>query len=429
MSHPPLLIQNARLLDPTAGTDQPGDALILDGKIAATSKSLPIPVGAETLDADGACLAPGLIDLRTHGRDPGQEHKETLRTQVDAAVAGGITAMGVIPDTEPGIEDPTSVAWLVQRSRALGKARVLPYAAMTQGRKGQQLTEFGLLQEAGAVAFADGAKATTDALVLRRALAYARTFGAVLFTHPEDRALTRHACATEGEYATRLGLPGAPAAAELLQVQRDLLLAELTGGRLHIGPITTGAAVEAIRAAKAKGVRVTCDTAAAYITLNEIAIADYRTFTKLSPPLRREEDRQAIIDGLADGTIDALSSDHTPEDQDAKRLPFVAAEPGIIGLETLLPLGLAPVHQGRISLMDLLRRLTVAPAAILGQPVPSLAAGAVADLVLFDPDAPVRLNAATMRSKSKNTPFDGFPSQGKVLATLVGGRIVYRRPA
>ncbi len=424
-----LLLRNARLLDPAAKTETPGDCLIVDGKIAATGPGLTAPEGAEVLDAHGACLAPGLIDLRTHGRDPGHEHKESLRTQVDAAVAGGVTAMGVLPDTDPIVQDPTSVAWLVQRSRALGKAKVLPYAAMSVDKAGQQLTEFGLLQQAGAVAFADGAKATADALVLRRALSYAKTFGAVIFTHPEDRALTRHACATEGEYATRLGLPAAPAAAELMQVQRDLLLTELTGGRLHIGPITTGAAVEAIRAAKAKGVRVTCDTAAAYITLNEIAIADYRTFTKLTPPLRTEADRQAVIAGLADGTIDALSSDHTPEDQDAKRLTFTSAEPGIIGLETLLPLGLGPVHQGRMSLLDLLARLTVAPAAILGLPVPSLAVGAVADLVLFDPDAPVRISADAMRSKSKNTPFDGFPLQGKVLATLVDGSIVYRRAA
>ncbi|MCK6444430.1 dihydroorotase [Elstera cyanobacteriorum] len=424
-----LLLRNARLLDPAAKTETSGDCLILDGKIAATGPGLTAPEGAEVLDAHGACLAPGLIDLRTHGRDPGQEHKESLRTQVEAAVAGGVTAMGVLPDTDPIVQDPTSVAWLVQRSRALGKAKVLPYAAMSVDKAGQQLTEFGLLQQAGAVAFADGAKATADALVLRRALSYAKTFDAVIFTHPEDRALTRHACATEGEYATRLGLPAAPAAAELMQVQRDLLLTELTGGRLHIGPITTGAAVEAIRAAKAKGVRVTCDTAAAYITLNEIAIADYRTFTKLTPPLRTEADRQAVIAGLADGTIDALSSDHTPEDQDAKRLTFTSAEPGIIGLETLLPLGLGPVHQGRMSLLDLLARLTVAPAAILGLPVPSLAVGAVADLVLFDPDAPVRISADAMRSKSKNTPFDGFPLQGKVLATLVDGSIVYRRAA
>lgn len=422
-----LLIRNARLLDPAAKTDMPGDCLVRDGTIAATGPSLTAPDGAEVLEAQGACLAPGLIDLRTHGRDPGQEHKESLRTQVDAAVAGGVTAMGVLPDTDPIVQDPTSVAWLVQRSRALGKAKVLPYAAMSVDKAGQQLTEFGLLQQAGAVAFADGAKATADALVLRRALSYAKTFDAVIFTHPEDRALTRHACATEGEYATRLGLPAAPAAAELMQVQRDLLLAELTGGRLHIGPITTGASVEAIRAAKARGVRVTCDTAAAYITLNEIAIADYRTFTKLTPPLRPEADRQAVIAGLADGTIDALSSDHTPEDQDAKRLTFTSAEPGIIGLETLLPLGLALVQQGRMSLLALLARLTVAPAAILGLPTPSLAAGATADLLLFDPDAPLRLAAAAMRSKSKNTPFDGFPVQGKVLATLVDGRLVYRR--
>lgn len=420
-----LLIKGARLLDPATRRDGSGDLLVQDGVIAGLG-SVAAPAGTEVLDGAGMCLAPGLVDLRARICEPGEEHKESLQSAAEAAVAGGITTLACRADTDPVIEDPSLVEFIRRRSTQIGLARLRPYSSVTQGTAGKQLTEMGLLARAGCVGFHDGPKPIRDAAVLRRALAYARTFDQVVFDHPEDYALSAGSAMNEGEIATRLGLPGAPAMAERIQVERDLLLAELTGGRLHLGPLTTAASIEAVRHAKKRGIRVTADTAPHYFALNETSVGDYRTFAKVSPPLRGEMDRRAVVAGLADGTIDAIASDHTPEDQDSKRLPFAQAAFGIVGLETLLPLSLELAHGGQVPLLDLLARLTTGPAAILKQPAGRLDLGAAADLVLFDLDRPWRIEVKRFRSKSKNSPFDSRPVQGRVEATLVGGRIVHR---
>lgn len=425
MSARPLLIRQARLLDPAAGTDQPGDLLIIEGRIAATGSNLTAPDGAELLNADGHLLAPGLVDLRTHLREPGYEHEETLLTGAEAAVAGGVTALACLADTDPVIETAALVDQMRRRSDAQGLARILPYGAVTQGRAGRQLTEIGLLTQAGAVGFSDCPKPLADALVMRRALAYARTFDQLILSHPEQPELSANIAATEGELATRMGLPAGPVVAEQMQVERDIHLAELTGGRLHVGPLSTHGAIEAVRQAKKRGVRVTCDTAPHYFALNETAIDGYRTFAKVSPPLRNDFDRRAVVIGLADGTIDAIASDHAPFDQDSKRLPFIQAAAGVVGLETMLPLALELVHGGHVPLMTAWRALSRTPAEILRQDMGSLAIGTAADLVLVDLDRPWRIDSSRFRSKCRNTPFDRRPVQGRVLATWVGGAKVW----
>jgi dihydroorotase len=420
------LFRNARLLDPQSGLDRTGSLLVADGKIAAID---PRAGGAITdaveIDCQGHCLAPGLVDMRVELREPGQEHVETLESGSAAAVAGGVTTMVALPNTEPVIDDVALVEFVARRAREIGRTHIRTYAAATRGMKGREITEIGLLQLAGAVAFTDAHVAIADALVMRRALSYARTFDALLIQHPEEPALAAGGAITEGETATRLGLPGITPAAEVIMVERDLRLVEITGGRYHVAHVSTAAAIEAIRRAKAQGLPVTCDTAPAYFALNETAVGEYRTFAKLSPPLRREEDRRAVVDGLKDGTIDAIASDHSPHPQDAKRQPFTSAEAGIIGLETLLPLTLELVHNRHLTLLQALRALCQRPAEILRLPAGRLAEGAPADLVLFDLDRPGKIAVEAFRSKSKNSPFDGRPIQGRVLRTLVEGRLVF----
>ncbi|MDP7392938.1 MAG: dihydroorotase, partial [Alphaproteobacteria bacterium] len=308
----------------------------------------------------------------------------------------------------------------------VGAVKIRCYGSVTRGTKGEQLTEMGLLADAGAVAFTDGTRAVADTMVMRRALSYARGFDLMVAQHPEDPKLANGGVMNEGEIASRLGLPGIPGAAEFIMVERDLRLAELTGGRYHAAHVSTEGAVEAIRRAKAKGLNVTCDTAPHYFALNETSIGDYRTFAKVSPPLRSEADRKAVVAGLADGTIDAVASDHTPSDQDSKRLPFAQAEFGIVGLETLLTLTLEPFHNSEIGLLEALAKITSNPARMLGLKSGRLQRGAAADLVLFNADTPWRIEEEGFRSKSKNTPFDGRPVQGRVLETLVDGRTVYK---
>ena len=427
VSSPRRLYRNARLLDPESGLDEPGHLLVEGDRIAAVGRRIGDIGASDTIDLGGLCLAPGLVDMRVQLREPGAEHMESIESGGQAAAAGGVTTMVALPNTEPPVDDVSVVEFLARRAREVKLAKVHTYAAATKGLKGRELTEIGLLAANGAVGFTDGVKAIADALVMRRVLAYARSFDQLVLQHPEEPSLGGAGEVTEGETATRLGLAGITPAAEIIMIERDLRLVALTGARYHVAHVSTAAAIGAIRQAKAAGLPVTCDTAPPYFALNETAIGDYRTFAKLSPPLRSEADRRAVVEGLCDGTIDAIASDHAPWDQDSKRLPFSSASYGIVGLETLLPLSLELYHNRHLSLLEVLARLTAGPARILGLDTGTLRPGAPADLVVFDPDAHWRINTDKFRSKSKNAPFDGRPVQGRVERTIVDGREIFRR--
>src|SRR5438105_1867377 len=430
MSGPRRLFRNARLIDPESGLDAPGDLLIDGDKIAAIGPGLAesgFGDDVEIVDARGLCLAPGLVDMRVQLREPGAEHMESIQSAGQAAAAGGVTTMVALPTAEPPVDDLSVVEFLARRAREVKLAKIYTYAAATKGLAGRELTEIGLLAANGAVGFTDGVKAVADALVMRRLLAYARSFDQLVIQHPEEPALAAAGEVSEGEIATRLGLPAITPAAEIIMIERDLRLVEITGCRYHVAHVSTAAGIEAIRRGKAAGLPVTCDTAPPYFALNETAIGDYRTFAKLSPPLRSEADRRAVVAGIADGTIDAIASDHAPWDQDSKRLPFSSAACGIVGLETLLPLSLELYHNRHLDLIEVLRRLTINPARILGLDVGRLVPGSPADLVLFDPDMPWRIDTERFRSKSKNAPFDGRPVQGHAVQTIVDGRTIFIR--
>ena len=425
-----LLFRQARLLDPESGLDRCGDLLVEGERIAAVGGDLSATArDAEVVDAVGLCLAPGLVDMRVQLREPGAEQMESIETAGEAAAAGGVTTMVALPNTEPPVDDISVVEFLARRAREVRLTKIHTYAAATKGLKGRDLTEMGLLAANGALGFTDGVQAVADALVMRRVLGYARTFDLLVLQHPEEPSLARAGEVNEGEIATRLGLPAITPMAEVIMIERDLRLVEITGARYHVAHVSTGAGIEAIRGAKAQGLPVTCDTAPPYFVLNETAIGDYRTFAKLSPPLRSEWDRRAVVEGLRDGTIDAIASDHAPWDQDSKRLPFSSAAYGIVGLETLLPLSLELYHNGHLGLLELIRRLTCNPTRIVGLPVGRLAAGAPADLLLFDPDVPRQISTDEFRSKSKNAPFDGRPVHGRVRRTIVDGRTIFRAEA
>lgn len=419
----PLLITNARLLDPASGLDAPGALLVQDGRIAALDGA---PAdGAERFDAGGALLIPGLVDLRAAIGEPGAEHRETIASAASAAAAGGITTLCVLPDTDPALDDPALVEFVIRRGAATGSVTLLPYAAATKGCAGRELSEYGLLREAGAIAFTDGQRAIASARTMRLALSYARGFGAMVVQHPEEPSLAHGGAATEGELATRLGLPAIPAAAEALMVARDIALARLTGGHVHFAHVSTAAALELIRAAKSEGLRVTADTAPPYFDLNETAIGDFRSYAKLSPPLRREADRLAVVAALGDGTLDAIASDHQPRDADDKRLPFAEAEAGGAGLATLLGVTLAQVHNGSLPLAGAIALLTARPAALLGIEAGRLAVGAPADLCLVALDRAWQVKAGQLPGKAQNSPFDGRALEGRVLATWKAGRRVF----
>ena len=419
---------NARLLDPASGLDQTGTVLIDGNKIVDTGPHLfpnGPPPNVQVIDCKGYCLAPGLIDMRVHLPEPGGEQKESFETASAAAAAGGVTSLICLPDTDPAIDNVSVIEFIARRARETNIVKIYAYGAITRGLEGTELAEFGILSEAGALAFTDATRAIADTLVMRRVLSYASTFDLLIVQHPEEPRLARNGQMTEGEIATRLGLAGIPAVAEVMMLERDLRLVELTGARYHAAHVTTAAAIDVIRGAKARGLPVTCDTAPHYFTLTDAATDGYRTFTKVSPPLRPEEDRLAVIEGLRDGTIDVIASDHRPQDQDSKRLPFVQAEPGIVGLETLLPLTLALHSEAGISLLDLIRRLTSAPGSLLRMKEGRLAPGLPADMVIFDPDHEWTIEATELKSRSKNTPFDQMPVQGKAMCTIVGGRHVH----
>ena len=420
-----LHIVNARLLDPASGLDAPGALLVRDGVIADHGANLGTPEGATVVDAGGACLAPGLVDMRAALGEPGAEHRETIASAAQAAVAGGITTLCALPDTDPALDDPALISFVIRKGEATGCVTILPYGAATAGCQGKEMSEFGLLREAGAIAFTDGRHAIGNARTMRLALSYARAFGSFVVQHPEEPALANGGAATEGERATRMGLPGIPVAAEAMMVARDIALARLTKGHVHFAHVSTGAALDLIRAAKAEGLAVTCDTAPPYFDLNETAIGEYRTYAKLSPPLRDEADRHAVIAALQDGTIDAIASDHQPRDADDKRLPFAQAEAGGAGLATLLAVTLARVHGGDLTLLQAIDLLTARPAKLLGIEAGTLRKGAPADLVLFHPERGWRVEAGKLPGKAQNTPFDGRALEGKVLGTWKNGRRVF----
>lgn len=402
-----------------------GELFVKDGKIADFGAALGAPEGAEIMEAEGAILAPGLVDIRASLGEPGYEYRETIASAAQAAAAGGITTIAVLPDSKPAIDDPALVRLIASRGEETGSVTLIPYAAATRGCQGQELAEYGLLKAAGAVAFTDGTKAIGSARLMRRALSYASGFGAKIMQHPEDPELSEGGAATEGARATLMGLPGIPAAAEAIMVARDIRLAELTGGAVHFAHISTGEACALIRQAKDRGLNVTCDTAPPYFDLNETAIGDFRTYAKFSPPLRADADRLAILAALADGTIDAIASDHQPRDADDKRLPFAEAAPGGAGLATLLAVSLAQVMAGTLSLAQVLALLTEKPAKFLGIEAGVLRKGAVADLCLFHPERSWLVEAGKLPGKAQNTPFDGRVLEGMVIGTWKAGRRVF----
>ncbi|MEJ0015411.1 MAG: dihydroorotase [Acetobacteraceae bacterium] len=420
-----VLFTGVRLLDPASGLDQHGDLLVRNGLIADFGPSLGRPDGVALVAEDGAILCPGLVDMRAALGEPGYEYRETIASAAQAAAAGGITTLAALPDTLPAIDDPALVRLLRARGEETGSLTILPYGAVTTGCRGDELAELGLLAEAGAIAFTDGSRAIGSSRLMRLALSYARGFGGRIVQHPEDPSLAAGGAATEGELATRQGLPGIPAAAEAILVARDIRLAALTGGSVHFAHVSTAEALLLIRRAKDAGIAVTCDTAPPYFDLNETAIGNFRTYAKLSPPLRKEADRQAVAAGLLDGTIDAIASDHQPRDADDKRQPFAQATPGGAGLATLLGVTLAQVHGGALPMARAIELLTAAPAVLLRTAGGRLTKGGAADLCLFHPERIWQVEAGRLPGKAQNTPFDGRALEGTVLGTWKAGRRVF----
>ena len=419
------IFTSVHLLDPASGLDLHGDLLVRDGLIADYGSGLGRPDGAAVVTEDGAILCPGLVDMRAALGEPGYEYRETIASAADAAAAGGITTLAALPDSLPAIDDPALVRLLRARGEETGSLTILPYGAVTAGCRGEELAEIGLLAEAGAVAFTDGGRAVGSARLMRLALSYARGFGARIVQHPEDPSLAAGGAATEGELATRLGLPGIPAAAEAILIARDIRLAALTGGAVHFAHVSTAEALHLIQQAKVDGIAVTCDTAPPYFDLNETAIGDFRTYAKLSPPLRKEADRLAVVAALSDGTIDAIASDHQPRDADDKRQPFAQATPGGAGLATLLSVTLAQVHNGALAMAHAIELLTARPATLLRIDAGRMVKGRPADLCLVHPERAWRVEAGSLPGKAQNTPFDGRALEGVVMGTWKAGRRVF----
>ena len=421
-----LAIVNARLLDPACDYDGPGAVLIEEGRIVDVARGASHAfMDAEILDADGLCLSPGLIDIRVKTGEPGAEPRETLKSASLSAAAGGVTTIVIQPDTDPAVDDPAMVEFIRRRGAALELVNVHAAGAATRARDGQRMAEIGLMHEAGALYFTDGDRVIANTRTLMRVMSYASAFNALIACRPAEPWLSEGAVATSGELATRLGLPSAPAIAERIQLERDLALVEQTGVRFLVDQISTADALESLTRARAKGLEVSASVSINHLCFNEIDIGDYRTFYRLDPPLRPESDRQALIEAVRDGLIDAITSAHAPAPAEDKRRPFAEATPGAVGLETLLPAALTLHHEDGLELLDILRPLTQGPATLLGLDAGVLESGAPADLILFDPGAPVVIDAARLKSKSKNSPFDGRRLQGRVLLTLVGGRIVH----
>jgi dihydroorotase len=418
---------NARLIDPASGRDEPGGLLVRDGVVADLGGHLRrnAPEGTRVIDGKGHVLCPGLVDLQVFTGEPGQEHRETLKTASHAAAAGGVTTMVVMPDTEPVIDQVALVDFIQRRARDNALVHVHVMAAMTKGLRGEEMTEIGLLQRAGAIAFTNGKASVANTRIMRNVLLYAKDFGALIVHHTEDPHLTEGTVMNSGEVATRLGLPGVDKAAETIVLERDVRLVQLTGGRYHAAQLSCAESLAVVRTAKSHGLPVTCGVSINHLTLNENDIGSYRTYFRLQPPLRAEEDRTAMVRALAAGEIDVVVSSHDPQDVDTKRRPFAEASDGAIGLETLLAAALRLYHNGEIGLLPLLRAMTANPAKLLGLPSGRLEKGAPADLILVDLDQPWVVDKAQLRSRSKNSPFDESRMQGRVLLTMVAGDLAY----
>ena len=412
---------NARLIDPEAGTDSIGWLRVSGGMIAEVGAGNAPTAG---LDCGGKCLAPGIVDIGVKVSEPGERHKESFRSAGRAAAAGGVTTMVTRPDTDPAIDTPEVLEFVAKRALADSPVRVLPMSALTKGRAGREMVEIGFLKDAGAVAFTDCDRVVVDNKVFSRALTYARSLDALVVAHVQDPNLSQGAAVTSGKFASLRGLPGVSPMAERMGLDRDIALLEMTGARYHADQITTARALPALERAKANGLDITAGVGIHHLTLNELDVADYRTFFKLKPPLRSEDDRLAVVEAVASGLIDIISSMHTPQDEESKRLPYEEAASGAVALETLLPAALRLYHAGHLDLPTLFRAMSLNPSRRLGLETGRLAVGAPADLVLFDPDAPFLLNRAKLHSKSKNTPFDGARLQGRVIGTWVAGKNV-----
>jgi len=424
----PILLTNARIIDPSRDLDFAGDLLIADGVIREAKRGIGaagVPEGTEIVDCRGKVVAPGLVDMRAFIGEPGAEHRETLASASQAAAAGGVTTIICQPDTSPAIDEPATVDFVLRRARDTAIVHVHPMAALTKGLQGKEMTEIGLLKAAGAVAFTDGAKSVTNAQVMRRALSYANDFDALVVHHTEDPDLVGEGVMNEGEFAARLGLLGVPKTAETIMLERDVRLVALSGGRYHAASITCPESLEVLRRAKDLGLAVTASASINHMTLNEVDVGSYRTFCKLSPPLRAEQDRAALVEAIASGLIDVVMSDHDPQDVETKRQPFADAAHGAIGIETMLTAGLRLVHNGEIELPPLLRAMSTRPAELLGIAGGTLRPGSAADVIVVDTDVPWVLDRANLKSKCKNTPFDEAKLQGRVVRTIVAGRTVF----
>ncbi len=424
----PILFTNARIVDPSRDLDIVGDLLIADGVIREAKKGIGaagVPEGTDLVDCRGKLIAPGLIDMRAFIGEPGAGHRETLASASQAAAAGGVTTIICQPDTSPVIDDPATVDFVLRRARDTAIVHVHPMAAITKGLEGKEMTEIGLLKAAGAVAFSDGTKSVTNAQVMRRALTYARDFDALIVHQTEDPDLIGDGVMNEGEFAARLGLLGIPKAAETVILERDICLVALSGGRYHAASVTCAESLGVLRRAKDDGLFVTASASINHIALNENDIGPYRTFLKVSPPLRAEYDRKALVEAVGAGLIDVVMSDHNPQDVETKRLPFAEAAAGAIGLETMLAAGLRLVHNGEIELMTLLRAMSTRPAELLGIAGGTLKSGAPADVIVVDMDVPWVVDPTELKSKCKNTPFDEARMTGRVVRTIVAGRTVY----
>jgi dihydroorotase len=418
---------NARLIDPAQDNDLQGSLLIEDGVITALGADIAIPEAAEVVDCAGLCLAPGIVDIGVKVCEPGERHKESYRSAGLAAAAGGVTTIVTRPDTTPAIDTPETLEFATRRANEAAPVNVVPMAALTKDRAGREMTEIGFLMDAGAVAFTDCDHVVSNTKVFSRALTYARSLGALVIAHPQDPGLSEGAAVTSGKFASLRGLPAVSPIAERMGLDRDIALIEVTGAKYHADQITVARALPALKRAKDNGLDITAGTSIHHLTLNELDVADYRTFFKVKPPLRSEEDRLAIIDAVKSGLIDVISSMHTPQDEESKRLPYEEAASGAVALETLLPAALRLYHSDLLTLQELFRAMSLNPAQRLGLGGGRLAPGAPADLVVFDPDAPFVLDRFKLKSKSKNTPFDGHQLQGRVSATYVNGKPVFER--
>ncbi len=424
----PIAFLNARLIDPVQETETRGGLIVIDGIIAGVGPKVTrdeLPAEARIVDCTGDVVSPGLVDMRAFVGEPGAEHRETIASASAAAAAGGVTTLVMRPDTNPPVDDPAVVDFILRRARDAARIRIHPSAALTKGLKGEEIAEIGLLKEAGAIAFSDGPRSVADAMTMRRAMTYARDFDALIAPVCDERSLSREGVMAEGLRASWLGLPGVPREAETIVLERDLRLLSLTGARYHAALVSNRLSLEAMARAREAGLPATCGVSINHLSLNELDVGDYRTFLKLDPPLRAEDERVSLVEALSAGLIDVICSDHDPQDVETKRLPFAEAAAGAIGVETLLSASLRLVQGGHVPLPRLIRAMTARPAEILRLPVGRLSLGAPADVIRFNPDEPYVLDPASLHSRCRNTPFDAARLEGQVKMTLVAGRVAY----